>query len=177
MSPIKYHKKFFDRIGIHLGFKKMEDWYKITQEDIHKHGGAQILVDYYKNSPSKALKVIYPQHNWDLWRFKKVPHGYMKTLMDDVNEQKRVINWLSDQLRVQSLDDWYRISLAQIQRHILIKSWDIVTQFLKTSYPQLEHGQENCALVFLNASFSVHMSLQQRENHRYNTPLLPNCSP
>src|SRR5205823_4894798 len=68
------HKKFFDSLGTKLGYKSMEDWYKVTQEDIHKHGGrGGLLCIYYNGSPSLALESIYPEHNWELERFKNKP--------------------------------------------------------------------------------------------------------
>src|SRR4051812_19934386 len=65
-------KKFFDSLFIKLGYKCMDDWYKVTQEDIHKYGGA-ILHNYYNGSPSLALQGVYPEHNWELDRSKNKP--------------------------------------------------------------------------------------------------------
>ena len=46
----------------------MDDWYNVTQEDIQKNGGIALL-QQHSNSPSKALQNIYPEHDWELWRF------------------------------------------------------------------------------------------------------------
>lgn len=63
------HIAFFDWLFKQVGAKCMEDWYKVTAEDILSYGGGGLL-NNYKNSPSKALQRVYPQHKWELWRFK-----------------------------------------------------------------------------------------------------------
>lgn len=52
-----------------LGYKRMDDWYKVTQEDFHEGGGATLL-NYYNGSPFLALQTIYPEHKWELEQFK-----------------------------------------------------------------------------------------------------------
>jgi len=42
-------------LGNELGFKNLEDWYRITQLDIHKNGG-ELPPKQYNNSPSTALQ-------------------------------------------------------------------------------------------------------------------------
>ena len=67
-------KKFFHWLMEQLGYKCMDDWYKVTVEDIHKNGGSGPL-DHYNNSRSKALMNIYPEHNWELNKFKNKASG------------------------------------------------------------------------------------------------------
>lgn len=66
------HKKFFDWLQNELGYKRMDDWYNVTKEDICKNVGASVL-NKYNDSPSKALMSIYPEHNWELEKFKNKP--------------------------------------------------------------------------------------------------------
>ena len=40
------HKDVFDKLGNKLGYKCMEDWYKVTVDDIHKNGGVTLLNQY-----------------------------------------------------------------------------------------------------------------------------------
>src|SRR5690348_9510194 len=63
------HRLFFDWLFIQLGYKEMDDWYNVTQEDIHKYGGSRLLNGYYSDSPSKALQSVYPEHEWMMWKF------------------------------------------------------------------------------------------------------------
>ena len=54
----KYQREFMDWLGKQLGFKNMNDWYKITRKQmIYK--GANSLLKRYKNSPSKLIMYVY----------------------------------------------------------------------------------------------------------------------
>jgi len=64
---------FFDTLFVKLGYKYMDDWYKVTQEDIYKNGGMGLLNNYYAWSPSRALLSVYPEHEWDLKKFNNKP--------------------------------------------------------------------------------------------------------
>src|SRR4051794_31423331 len=68
-------QEFFDWLGTQLGCEDMDDWYNVTQEDIHKYGGHGLLSTYYNDSPSKAIQEVYPEHSWTPWRFAKAPSG------------------------------------------------------------------------------------------------------
>src|SRR5689334_4332539 len=110
------HKKLFDWIKTQLGYKTMDDWYGVTQEDIYKMGGRTLVIQYYNGSPPSALQKIYPEHNWMLWRFKCRPFRYWERL--ESSEAVRMIEWLGDKLSIKHLDDWYRVSLANISKWI-----------------------------------------------------------
>src|SRR5690348_16774500 len=47
------HRQFFDWLGTQLGYKEMDDWYSVTQQDIHRSGGSGLLNEYYSGAPSK----------------------------------------------------------------------------------------------------------------------------
>ena len=133
-------KKFFDWLKNRLGYKCMDDWYYLKMEDIYKNGGGSFL-SYYNCSPSSALQNIYPEHDWMLWRFNPVKRGYWDELMKDNKEIKRIINWLSEQLFIKCLDDWYRVSLEGIRRWIHIDSAKDLYRMLQVAYP--EHQWDN----------------------------------
>lgn len=63
-------KDFLDWLGKKLGFVKVEDWYTITGKEIKEKGGSG-LIRKYRESPFKLLQAIYPQHSWNVQRFKK----------------------------------------------------------------------------------------------------------
>ena len=55
---------FLMGLGKKLEYKKMEDWYQISEKDIEKLGGDTYLVQYYSNSIKNALLSNYPEHKW-----------------------------------------------------------------------------------------------------------------
>jgi hypothetical protein len=68
---IENHKKYADWLFKELDYKNMEDWYKITQNDIHNKCGSGLLQSYYNSSPVLFLKTIYSNYKWDMSNFKK----------------------------------------------------------------------------------------------------------
>ena len=84
------HINFFDWLKRKMGFKSMDDWYNVTQEDIHRNGGGGLLLSYFRNSPSLALQSVYPQHPWMIWRFKQTSNRYWENL----DNQRSFLSWL-----------------------------------------------------------------------------------
>src|SRR4051812_390300 len=81
------YKLFFDWLGIQLGHKHLDGFYKVTLRDIQKHGGSQIL-RYFKNSAA-ALKTAYPEHAWNPWKF-----GKFRSFWAKQHNQKKFFDWL-----------------------------------------------------------------------------------
>lgn len=75
-----------------LRCKIYEDWYKISTEDIIKHGGVGLL-KIYSGSLTKLLASIFPSVDWKLWQFNKVPNGFWNELVN----QKKFVDWLGIQ--------------------------------------------------------------------------------
>jgi hypothetical protein len=131
-ANVDNQRQYFDWLGNTLGFKVLEDWYKISREDIVKYQGAHLLTRY-QTSPIKALQTIYSQHIWLPWKFARVSTGFW----EDIGNQKKFVEWLGKQLNVTSMEGWYRVSLRQIRK------WAPTTAFqyngfgtlLKNTYP------------------------------------------
>ena len=134
-SYTKRIKMFLVRLGAKLGYKHMEDWYQIKRENIIKNGGSTFLQDF-KNSPPLLVTHAFPEHEWLLWRFNRLPSGYWDKLMHDTKLQKKLLDWLCDQLSLTSLDDWYRVSLIQVQKWAPVKNPETLIQILEGVYPQ-----------------------------------------
>src|SRR5690348_8317947 len=101
--------RLLDDIFIKMGFKSMNDWYRIKQKDIITNGGSSLLKEY-KQSPSKMLINIYPQHEWKLWKFDSIPKGYW----DDPLNRNDFLSNLFKSLQLSEMDDWYNISSKDI---------------------------------------------------------------
>lgn len=131
-------REYFDWLRGQLKHKNMDDWYNPTQDDINNHHGGGIL-NYYNNSPSKALQDIYPEHNWNPELFKNKP----SSLWNHNNEQRKAFfrhlsqsmeeapprfwankenhraffDWSKGQLGYQIMDDWYNITNDDIRKN------------------------------------------------------------
>lgn len=62
------HRQFFDWIAKQRNIKSQDDWYRITKEDVYKRGGKNLLDVYYGKSLGNALRSVYPEVEWQLWR-------------------------------------------------------------------------------------------------------------
>src|SRR5690348_12861840 len=105
------YRHTFEKLGVQLGYEQMEDWYNITLEDVHKHGGQELLANY--NSIPSALQTAFPEHTWMFWKFLRVPHGYWKV----TENQRKFVDWLGQKLEYKSLDDWYNVTQEDIHKH------------------------------------------------------------
>jgi hypothetical protein len=70
----KNQRTFMDDLYLHLGFKKWSDWYEVKQSQIISFGGTELL-KLYKNSVYELLFSVYPEYDWKIWYFTKVPDG------------------------------------------------------------------------------------------------------
>src|SRR5256885_2308773 len=95
-----------------LGYQCMDDWYSVTADDIEKNGGRQLLSSF-RGPPSRALQSIYPEHNWMLWRFKTVPHGYW----EQKENQTEFFDRLYVLLGYKCMDDWYNVTQKDIHKN------------------------------------------------------------
>jgi hypothetical protein len=79
---------------------------------------------------------LYPEHSWDLFKFKALPHGYWK---EKANQQS-FLETIGKKLGVQHLDDWRNISRQQALDHggsrLLRMYNDSLQNALESIYPQ-----------------------------------------
>lgn len=107
---IDNHKDFLDWSGKELGHKEWHDWYKVTMNQICEHGGQELLL-LYGNSPAKALQNVYPQHNWECWKFHLLPRGFWA----NIDNHKQFLHWPKSRLGYKTMEDWYQVTSEDIE--------------------------------------------------------------
>src|SRR5690242_10023870 len=90
------HVEFFNWVAKKLNITKNEDWYKIQTQDVKKLGGDTLLNHYYGNSLSRALIEVYPQNNWQVWRFQAIPKGTWQ----DITVQRQFFDHIGKELHI-----------------------------------------------------------------------------
>jgi len=70
-KDIKNHKIYAIWLGKELGYKEMEDWYKITLERINNNFGGGLVGKYYNSSPCLFINSVFPEYKWINKNFKK----------------------------------------------------------------------------------------------------------
>jgi hypothetical protein len=99
-----------DMIGRELGVKQMDDWYKVSAQEVRKR--ATFIGDYHNNSLPYALEALYPEHKWDIFRFASLPKGFW-TIEDN---QREFLTRIGRELGVKELDDWYKVPRKEAQQ-------------------------------------------------------------
>ncbi len=94
-----------DKIGLKLGVKKAEDWYRVKHEDIVHHGGSSILRRY--GSKKRALCSAYPELD---------PSKFVVWTME---KQREFMESIGRSQHVTKLQDWYKVT----EKGILHHSW------------------------------------------------------
>jgi len=106
---VEHQRKYTDWLGKKLGYTAMEDWYKVKIIDFaHNHGWS--VVYGYENTPAKAIANIYPEHDWELWKFDPIPKGFW----DNQQNHKKFMDWVTKQLGITDMKDWYYIKHSQL---------------------------------------------------------------
>jgi hypothetical protein len=60
----------------------------------------------YNGSPSQLLSTLFPDYEWLPWKFDKCPANYW----DDVNNQRKFMEWAAKELNIKEMSDWYNIN-------------------------------------------------------------------
>ena len=113
---IENQRKFMEWAGKQLGYKEMDDWYKMTGkvnvficcylllQDICDLGGTSLYI-LYNNSPTHLLTSVFPEHNWQPWKFSKISKFWaidaaLFKFMEHIQKQQKM----------KDLSSWYKIS-------------------------------------------------------------------
>eukprot|EP01114_Cavostelium_apophysatum_P023792 TRINITY_DN9076_c0_g1_i1.p1 TRINITY_DN9076_c0_g1~~TRINITY_DN9076_c0_g1_i1.p1 ORF type:complete len:404 (-),score=59.76 TRINITY_DN9076_c0_g1_i1:239-1450(-) len=133
-------RQFFDLIGSRLNIRRPEDWYKAKIEDVLEHGGSA-LMKAYGNSYSRAIMTVYPEYPWTLWRFRRAPRNFWQ----NHDNGRRFLDWAFEQLGLREMDDWYQITLKQLNEiggESFTSRFSSLAALLKTFYPEHQWDEE-----------------------------------
>jgi hypothetical protein len=62
---------------------------------------------------TELLKLAYPAHEWQEWKFKKASSHYW----DSLENQKKFVEWLQPRLNITRLDQWYSITAEPVHKN------------------------------------------------------------
>jgi len=111
-SSMKNQKSFVDELGKKIGIHSEADferWYEQSDDLFRENRGAGLLVLYNYDIP-KLLATIYPNYDWQLWRF---PKRIGKVVQSEGELDKLFAN-IETVLEIRKPEDWYRVTAEQL---------------------------------------------------------------
>jgi hypothetical protein len=108
-SDKQKQKSYMNWLGNELEYRKEEDWYQITKEQIASNYGGGLLFNY-NHSPIKLVKAVFTDYEWLDWKFSSTPQGFW----NDKKNHKGFMNWLGNELEYRKEEDWYKITYQKI---------------------------------------------------------------
>jgi hypothetical protein len=118
-------KKYTDWVFQKQGYNKMEDWYKLTRQNIVDNCGSGLL-HHYNSSHIYLLKNVYKEYEWLDWKFNVVSGGYW----NKIENCTKYIEWLFKELNYSKMEDWYNIS-----KKIIINNYGLGLLLIYNSSP------------------------------------------
>jgi hypothetical protein len=92
----------------------------------------------YNNSLCKALQTIYPEHKWEMWKFKQSPKHYW----DDIKNQRIFFDSVAKKLGIEKMEDWYTVKNRDVRDlkvdGVLSRYRGSLIRALKSIYPEYE---------------------------------------
>jgi hypothetical protein len=122
-----------------------------------KREGGSTLLQTFGGSMQYALKSLYPEHNWNPFKFSSVTKGYWKDIqnqrqfMEYVYNSSSILKLVYDhnhayQMDMKSMEDWYYISKRDIIRkggERLLRIYDeSLEKLLRGVYPNYNWNNE-----------------------------------
>eukprot|EP01114_Cavostelium_apophysatum_P003810 TRINITY_DN13942_c0_g1_i1.p1 TRINITY_DN13942_c0_g1~~TRINITY_DN13942_c0_g1_i1.p1 ORF type:complete len:489 (-),score=93.45 TRINITY_DN13942_c0_g1_i1:195-1661(-) len=107
-------RAFMRDLAVQYNITKMEDWYRISAEDIAKHGGESLLRIH--KSKLNVYRYVFPHYKWDSDRFnvKGESAGSFWAVRDN---QITFIENLAKTLGIKKWEDWYQVEAEMFTKH------------------------------------------------------------
>jgi hypothetical protein len=110
------------------------------------------LVAKYERSLHKTLAKVYPEFQWQPWKFPVVSGR----IWDSLDTQRDYFDWLGEQLGIRTHEEWYKVTLDDCRRYkgnsLLSLYQNSVIKALSHVYPEIQ-WQERSTAVLKNPGF------------------------
>jgi hypothetical protein len=103
---LKNRRLYVRWLGQKLGFRKQEDWYRISTDDFKRNSGGGVLEQHWNRSAIGAVKECFPDYDWKEWLFRISPRHFWK----DPRNHRRYMKWLGQALGIRRPSDWYGVT-------------------------------------------------------------------
>ena len=105
-QDLQNRRRYMRWLGQQLGYRKVDDWYKITTYDFNHNRGGYVLALYWGSSAVAAVKEYLFLNDWKEWLFGVCPKAFWK----DRSNHRRYMQWLGGRLGFREPEDWYQVT-------------------------------------------------------------------
>jgi len=119
-TNILHQKEFLFEVSKHLNifpYNKngtYEDWYSVSAKEIMNFGGNG-LGKLYGFSTYKILSAIYPEYEWNVFKFKQVPRNHWSNSSNIIKAMEGISKTYNIDVYNYELQDWNKVSVKQLE--------------------------------------------------------------
>ena len=121
-----------------LSLKNKTDWYKVTKKQVSALGMRTLF--QMNGGIEGAVKMAYPDVEWQSWRFPKLGQASKKGGSASVEELQDALAAAEISLNIKEDSDWYRVSLESIKtiglKNLLSRNGGLA-EILKKTRPEV----------------------------------------
>ena len=109
-KSLENQQKFMDDLFIKLKLNSMDDWINVSKNQMNIHGGNSLL-NYYHYNYQQLLSSIYPNYYFEFELNLNLKSEIL--FFKSIENQRKFMDELYRDLKLNSLDDWLKISFDQ----------------------------------------------------------------
>lgn len=106
-------RRFFDSLAAKLNLTDMHGWYDVRCKTIKSENGGSALLRHFGDSHIAALRAVFPEHDWQEWKFAQVPQNWW-TFSEN---RRQFMDYLREQEGWTGPEDFYNVTAKILQRH------------------------------------------------------------
>lgn len=137
------------------GLINYKNMYKLTQPIINDNYGRGLFINYFNGSINQLLTYIYPEFNWQFWKFVSAPNRAW-------NNDDNIKKYLKEEHKIEKEEDFYNFNISDMPTSITDR-YDTILELAKSIYPNYNwdikkfsnHLYSKAAIRFLNKISSL----------------------
>jgi len=90
-----------------------EDFYPLLPHSLRGKEGYNMILKLYSGSVPLFLSTVYPEHEWEMWKFHNTPK-LEQWQWSDKKCQERFFLSLHHRIGVERMEDWYKLSISDV---------------------------------------------------------------
>lgn len=97
------HRVFFSQLATKFGVEHPDQWYAIPQRLLKDKETKNVLWSYYKGDLVVALRSIFPEYPWKIWKFDKI-----QSLIENTGKKRSLRKYWSNRAVQKEYLDWFK---------------------------------------------------------------------